>query len=131
MIELADKKVFVFNNTEELSESVFKEWIKIGESCIRESGRFVTALSGGKTPIEFYRRLSRLKDWPVWEKTHIFLVDERFVPFDNPESNFRMIKDNFIGYVPIAESNIHPICIGDTLKDTTARYEDEIKKFFD
>jgi len=70
------------------------------------------ALSGGKTPVALYQKLSQ-QGLP-WEKTHIFLADERFVPWSDSESNFGMIKSNFLDKINIPEANVHPIKIKET-----------------
>jgi len=53
---------------------------------------FRLALSGGSTPRGCYRRLAQLHQVP-WDCVEIYLGDERFVPHDHPESNYRMIRE--------------------------------------
>ncbi len=103
------KKILVFENTHILTNHLIKEWMRIADESIEMHGRFCAALSGGRSPVEFYCKLSGLRDLESWAKTHIFLADERFVPLDNKDSNFGMIKNNFLNFLDIPLENIHPI----------------------
>ena len=59
---------------------------------------FRLALSGGSTPKEIYKLLSKRKDIP-WSQVEIFLVDERYVPLEDKYSNYRMINDSLIKHL--------------------------------
>ena len=66
-------------------------------------GRFDIALSGGTTPIALFDRLAAAPhrdgiDWPVWA---VYFSDERAVPPDDPESNYRLVHDHLLTRVPI------------------------------
>ncbi|MBN9546384.1 MAG: 6-phosphogluconolactonase [Alphaproteobacteria bacterium] len=56
---------------------------------------FRLALSGGSTPRGCYRHLAHLHQVP-WDRVEIYLGDERFVPHDHPESNYRMIRETLL-----------------------------------
>jgi 6-phosphogluconolactonase len=63
---------------------------------IREAtGPYRLALSGGSTPRGCYRNLAHLHDVP-WRQVEIFQGDERFVPHDDPDSNYRMIRETLL-----------------------------------
>src|ERR1700694_263613 len=65
--------------------------------------RFGLSLSGGSTPKRIYELLGA-GDLGVpldWRKLHLFWGDERFVPMDHQDSNFRMAREAFIDHVPI------------------------------
>ena len=59
------------------------------------TGPFRLALSGGKTPRGCYQHLARLHQVP-WDWVEIYLGDERFVPPDHPDSNYRMIRETLL-----------------------------------
>ncbi len=72
------------------------------EEAIAERGVFNIALSGGATPVPFYRLLGGA-DWAErlpWEKINIYFVDERSVDPESPESNFGMIRRELLSHVP-------------------------------
>jgi 6-phosphogluconolactonase len=82
---IQNTEVFVFRDVEEMSHHAAHEWLTISERAISRRGRFTAALSGGRSPIPLYRRLSGILKSDYWDKVHLFLVDERFVPFEADE----------------------------------------------
>jgi 6-phosphogluconolactonase len=91
-----------FNGTMELISSATEaawldtlttRWQEMGGEALTARGSFKAALSGGSTPGTFYRHLARL-EWP-WEATHLFVGDERLVPAEHKDSNYRMIYEAF------------------------------------
>lgn len=103
------RKVLIFENSFILANYLLKLWQTIAQQSIADHNQFNVALSGGRTPAEFYCRLSTLDDDALWQKTHLFLGDEHFVPEGDKENNFRMIKANLIDYVHIPRSHVHRI----------------------
>ena len=95
-------------------------------------GEFAVCLSGGSTP----RRLYQLLAGPdiaarfPWERVHWFWCDERFVPHDHRESNYRMARDAFLGDVAVPPANIHPVPTeGMTPQQAAAAYEADLRRF--
>lgn len=68
-------------------------------------GSFSLALSGGSTPSPIYRHLAQ-QDLP-WQHAEIFQVDERFIAPDRPESNQRLLKENFENILRAPVQKIH------------------------
>lgn len=119
-----------FKKKDEMWQFMGAKWREISSNAIKDKGYFVTALSGGKTPVGFYQHLSTLKGLP-WEKTHLFIVDERFVPPDDEESNYRMLREHLISKIDIPPRNIHPIStVEPSPHIAAARYEEELVLFF-
>ena len=95
--------------------------------------RFGLCLSGGSTPKRVYELLGTgaLGVCPDWPKLHLFWGDERFVPMDHPDSNFRMAREAFIDHVAIPPSQIHPILTeAGTPEKTAALYEETLQGFY-
>ena len=88
-------------------------------------GRFAAALSGGHTPVGLYSEIARLGGALDWEKIHIFLVDERLVPYDDSRSNFGMIKKTLLDAVSIPRSNVHPVPVD---RPDPARLREELRR---
>ncbi len=103
------RKVLIFENSFILANYLLTLWQTIARQSIADHNQFNVALSGGRTPAEFYCRLSTLDDDALWQKTHLFLGDEHFVPEGDKENNFRMIKANLIDYIHIPRSHVHRI----------------------
>ena len=75
--------------------------------AVLQRDRFVVVLSGGSTPLKMYEALKELPDLP-WKKTHVLWGDERFVPHDDPDSNYGAAHDALLKHVSVPESQVHP-----------------------
>jgi 6-phosphogluconolactonase len=84
---------------------------RVALAVAESSGRsFTIALSGGNTPRGAYRQLAeRFARLLPWERVQFFWGDERWVPGDDPASNYRMARETLLDALPIAPSQIHPI----------------------
>jgi 6-phosphogluconolactonase len=123
--------IHIFKDSNEMTAFLVQKWREIADNAIARKGSFTAALSGGTTPGDFYRRLAALKDSLPWDKTHVFLVDERVVPFSNRNSNFGMIDTLLLSKVKIPRENIHAIIINKSSSSNAAVcYEEELKRFF-
>lgn len=75
------------------------------EKAIKANGKFHFVLTGGETPKHIYKRLQQLNtDWKAWE---LFISDERMGHLSDDQLNQFMIRNEFLNYVPIMESQIH------------------------
>jgi 6-phosphogluconolactonase len=100
--------------------------------AIAQTGRFAVALSGGSTPAALYALLStdEFRARVDWSRVHLFWGDERCVPPEHPDSNFRMTRENLLDHVSLPPENIHRMP-GDLEPAAAAdAYEAELKKFF-
>jgi len=104
-----NRKVLIFENTHTLANALVKKFVELAQYYIAKEGRFTAVFSGGPTPAEFFSKLSSMEDFRIWQRTHIFMVDERFVPADHHESNFKLMKDNLFNFANIPAQNIHSI----------------------
>ena len=122
--------VHVFKTWQDAAQLIIKIWEKIAKKEISLNGRFTVALSGGKTPAGLYDMLSKYPKKSFWKDTHVFLVDERFVSPDHPESNYRLIK-KYITNTGLSLGGLHAVLTeGLSLEDSARWYEDELHTFF-
>ena len=94
-----------------LIEAAARRWLDIATSAINARGKFHIALSGGSTPGALYRLLASPKfaGRIPWDRVHVYFGDERTVPPDHADSNFRMAKDTLLDHVAIPVAHIHRI----------------------
>src|SRR5579864_6915604 len=92
-----------------LARVAAQEFHRLAEAGIQERGRFSVALSGGNTPRAVYSLLAEEHQELPWNRIHVFFGDERHVPPDHPDSNFRMASESLLSKVPIPEKNIYRI----------------------
>jgi 6-phosphogluconolactonase len=94
--------------------------------AIAARGRFTIALSGGSTPKPVYQRLTFAT--LDWSRVEIFFGDERCVPPDDPQSNFRMAREALIDRVPIPPENVHRMQGEDPPDAAAAAYTGELTR---
>jgi 6-phosphogluconolactonase len=107
-----------------LAEGLWRE----AKDAIDQRGEFHLALSGGGAPQPFYRRLviePQYREFP-WEKTHIWIVDERRVPEDDERSNIGMIRQLVTDHVPLRSRQIHPMPV--LSEQPAEQYEQELRE---
>ncbi|HJS23709.1 MAG TPA: 6-phosphogluconolactonase [Pyrinomonadaceae bacterium] len=98
----------IFDNPSELARGAAEHFVTLAQQ-----DRFTVALSGGSTPKILYQLLAD-PDEPFrarvpWSKTHFYWSDERHVPPDHPDSNYRMAHEAMLSHVPVPESNVHRV----------------------
>ena len=96
-------------------------------------GSFFLALSGGRTPRALYQCLAEdYHDRIPWARVNIFWSDERYVPYGDPRSNYRMAKETLLDRVPVPEQQVHPMPTEPADPDEAARrYERALPQSFD
>ena len=91
--------------------------------------RVTLCLTGGSTPVPAYKRLAQAEGIE-WDRVHVFWGDERCVPPDHAESNYRMAQETLLGPAGVPESNVHKMP-GDCPPDQGAAiYEQALEQFF-
>ncbi len=116
-----------------LSLRAAEHFTALARARVVENGRFTVALAGGATPRSLYSLLASgaYRDRVPWAVTHLFFGDERCVPPDHPESNFRMVKESLLDHVQIPGDQVHRMQGEDPAPEqAAARYEDELRAFF-
>lgn len=100
--------------------------------AIAAAGGCSVALPGGNTPRALYRLLgSAYRDALPWKAVHIFWGDERYVPADDPRSNYRTAKDEWLDHIAIPPQNVHPMPTDLADIDEAARlYEATLRAHF-
>jgi 6-phosphogluconolactonase len=105
----------------------------LAERAARSTGRFRLCLSGGSTPKQLYTDLATdpLRAQFPWERTQFLFGDERFVPPDDPASNFRMAREAMFSRAPVPPDNIHAMpTTGVTPDQAAERYEQVLQKLY-
>ena len=99
---------------------------------IADGGRFSVAVPGGNTPKQVYALLASeaFKERVEWGRVHVFFGDERCVPPEHPESNYRMVLETLLSNVPIPQKNVYRIKGELGPEEAAAAYESELRKYF-
>lgn len=119
-----------YNRREELFSDLIIDFRNRIRQAIQQKGIAKVGFSGGSSPLPFFRLLaSVLNEEDFWEKVHVFWVDERYVPYDDPQSNYGAFREIFPSDTRI---NFHPIptdCI--KIGEAADIYQEVLEKYYD
>ena len=106
-----DKEIIIAPDSTELCHRAAQRLVALIQANAREGRPFHISLAGGTTPKALYQLLARspyVEEIP-WDHVRIFFGDERMVPPDHPDSNFRMANEALFSHVPLNTDQIHRI----------------------
>ena len=126
----------LFTDADELASGAAQRIVDHSRKAISTSGRFTIGLSGGSTPKRLYKLLADenqiYRDQMSWDRIHFFWTDERHVPPDDSDSNYRMVNEAMLSHLPVPASNIHRMLAEKINAQGVADdYEAELTEFFD
>jgi 6-phosphogluconolactonase len=106
------------------------EWLTA--AALAANGPFRVSLSGGSTPKALYGLLASDEFWGrfPWQRVFWYWGDERFVPHDHPESNYRMVREVMFAKAPVPSENIRPVPADGTPEDAARRYERTLQEAY-
>ena len=104
----AKPEIVVVDDAVALSDKAARVIVDVAVEAVKARRRFTVALAGGVTPRTTYERLASLplRDEMPWGQTWVFFGDERGVPPDHPDSNYRMANAALLSKVPIPAAQI-------------------------
>jgi 6-phosphogluconolactonase len=115
-----------------LFQAAAEEFIRAASEAVAQRKRFAVALSGGSTPKNLYTLLAANASGSLpWDRMFFFFGDERHVPPDHPESNYRMANETLFSKAPIPAANIFRVA-GENPDASAAaeEYEKNLRDFF-
>ena len=126
--------IVVTRDLDDLSRQAAELFITLAQRAAQEEGtRFSVALSGGATPRSLYALLAtpQYADQVPWERVHVFWGDERHVPPDDDESDYRMAYEALLSKVPIPAENVHRVRAElPDAAEAAREYADDLRGFF-
>lgn len=130
---MSERVVRTFPDVEAVSEAAAREFVDRAREAVAARGRFTAALSGGSTPRRLYQLLAGppLGDQVDWGRVEVFWGDERCVPPDDKDSNYRMAREALLDRVPIPPDHVHRMEAERPDRDAAARdYEATLARAF-
>ncbi len=128
----SEPQVRIFASPQDLFRAAAEQFYDRGSRAISEHGRFSVALSGGSTPRGLHEEIVRnFSSRLPWDKVFFFWGDERHVPPDDPESNYRMANETLLGKLHVPADHIFriPAEMQDA-GESAAAYERTLRGFF-
>ena len=104
--------------------------LSLQQRAVADKGRFLVALSGGRTPEQLYQRLASVSSTArhEWRNTRFFFGDERCVPPDHPDSNYHLAEQALFKPLHIAAGQIHRMKGEHPDPEAAAKdYEDQLR----
>src|ERR1700758_25097 len=107
-----NREIRILADANAIAQTAAAEFLEAAKQAVREKGNFCVALSGGSTPKALYGLLTSnpaLQAMVPWKKIQFYFGDERHVPPDDPESNFRMATEAMLAKAPVDATQVHRI----------------------
>ncbi|HTK11696.1 MAG TPA: 6-phosphogluconolactonase [Ktedonobacteraceae bacterium] len=125
--------IAIYPDIDTLSHEAAKYVVRVAQESIATHGRFTFALSGGNTPKKLYALLATepYRGQIDWALVDIFWSDERCVPPDSSDSNFKLAQDVMLSQLPISASQIHRVPADqEDRAAASAAYTQEMQRVF-
>ena len=125
-------ELHVLPTPEEAAQAAAGFVADLAEECVSRRGRFTVALSGGSTPHKLYRVLAtppHAKQM-TWDRWHVFWGDERCVPPDHEDSNYRMAREALLDHVSIPPAHVHRMRGEVAPQEAAGEYESVLREAF-
>ena len=125
-------EILICADSAELAREAARRFAEMADAFTDDAGRFTVALSGGSTPKAMFQILAEkpFADSLPWRSSYFFWGDERCVPPDHPDSNFRMANEALLSKVPIPSENIFRIPAEDEDHErAAANYSETLQTF--
>jgi len=125
--------IAIYPDIDTLSHDAAQHIVRIANESIATYGRFTMALSGGTTPRKTYELLgsepySRQINWTL---VHIFWGDERSVPPESPDSNYRMAHEILLSKIPVPAVQVHRMLANEPDRDVASQeYVEDMQRVF-
>jgi 6-phosphogluconolactonase len=124
-------EIKVVADASELSRAAAAEFEEAARNAVQARGKFTVSLSGGSTPRGLYSQLARDAHKLPWNNIYLFWGDERHVPPEDKDSNYRMVRETLLGQAPIPPQNVFRMHAEETDAARVAeQYEHVIQQFF-
>ena len=104
-----DREIRILADGAAIARRAAQEFVQAAADAVRTRGSFNVALAGGSTPKALYNLLVNdpaLRSQVPWDKMHLLFGDERHVPPDHPDSNFRMATETMISKAPVKPEQV-------------------------
>jgi 6-phosphogluconolactonase len=127
----AIREIRICKDAAAIASQTAEVFSRLARTYVAEQGRFTVALAGGNTPRAAYTLLaSNTCSTPLpWEKIHVFWGDERHVPPDHADSNYRLAHEAMRSKVGVPTTNIHRILAEQDAQQAADEYEATLRTF--
>jgi len=128
----APPQVHRYKDAGGVAKAAAKRFVDSARRAVDKSGRFIVALAGGSTPRLLYHLLTETpySEAMPWTKTYFAFGDERCVPPDHPDSNYRMVRETLLDPLSIPAVQVLRMKGEQPPVDAARRYEVRLGDLF-
>lgn len=103
-----DRTIRIFPDVAAIAQHAANIFVNAAKQAVKERGVFRVAMAGGSTPKTLYALLvsEPFRSQLSFDKMKLFFGDDRHVPPDHPDSNYRMVSENFVSKTPIRPEQV-------------------------
>ena len=132
-LDLGGAEISIFPAPQPMFEYAADEFLRVIHDAMKRDAPCRIALAGGSTPKSLYTLLADRVDRGLargidWARVHLFFGDERCVPPDHPDSNYRMVRQSLLAHGLTAP--VHRVPGELPPEEAAARYEEELREEF-
>ena len=122
--------ILVCKDEEAVAREAAEQFACAAVRCVAQCGKFHVAIPGGWSPRGMFKMLAtpQFASLVPWDKTQIFFTDERCVPPDDDESNYKLAADLLLSKVPVPRSNVHRFLAELAPDEAAERYDQELRR---
>ena len=110
---MSEQVVETYLDAQELAKAAAARLVGVITSAIVNRGRAAVVLTGGTVGIELLRQVTGYSPDIDWTKVHLYWGDERFVPHDDADRNFRQAREALLESISIPTENVHAMAASD------------------
>ena len=111
-------KIKILADADSVADDAARTIAAEARAAVTARGRFIMAVSGGKTPWQMLRALAN-EDVP-WGSVHVVQVDERIAPAGDPDRNLTHLRDSLLSHAPLPPEHIHAMPVEQRDLETAA-----------
>jgi len=125
--------VYVYESADEVAREAADMLVGIVSGVLADRSVARVALAGGSTPKAMYRLLASpaFRERVDWRRVEIFFGDERCVPPDHADSNYRMAREALLDHVPLGADRVHRIAGERPPAEAAAQYQQTLTRIGD
>jgi 6-phosphogluconolactonase len=126
-------EVWVYDNAEEVARAAADAFVACVAGVLADGAVARVALAGGSTPKAMYRLLASpaYRERVEWRRVEIYFGDERCVPPDHPDSNYRMAREALLDHVPLGADRVHRVAGERPPEEAAAQYQQQLVRLGD
>jgi len=125
--------VYVYDSAEEVARVAADTFVGVVAGVLADRATARVALAGGSTPKAMYRLLASptYRERVDWKRVEIYFGDERCVPPDHADSNYRMAREALLDHVPLGADHVHRIAGEKPPAEAAAQYQQKLVRLGD